>query len=299
MDSGKEIPLTWREDYGDALYVPLYYESKSEKSNGNKRVEITLEELAKHNTQESCWFVVHNRVYDGTNFVKNHPGGWLPMKAMAGKVDATDAFEAFHPARVHKQLLPSMFVGWLVTDEEKSKTCPEESKLREEIDEQLQIEGKEEGKEDEFVAEEKVEQVLREVRQELLKSGAFYCNASYYLKMIAWIISLFFLGIYLTLTKTYYILGAAVMGICWQQVAFIGHDIGHNAILGKRDSNLFWGVLLGNTFMGISLGWWKQSHNVHHVVCNSVEHDPDIQHMPVFAVNGKLFNEGGFRSTYH
>jgi len=47
----------------------------------------------------------------------------------------------------------------------------------------------------------------------------------------------------------------------------------------------------------VSLGWWKRSHNVHHVICNSIEHDPDIQHLPFFAVSEKIF--GGYFSTYH
>jgi len=41
------------------------------------------------------------------------------------------------------------------------------------------------------------------------------------------------------------------------------------------------GILIGNATGGISLAWWKRSHNVHHVVCNSIENDPDIQHLPV------------------
>jgi fatty acid desaturase len=48
----------------------------------------------------------------------------------------------------------------------------------------------------------------------------------------------------------------------------------------------------------LSLGWWKRSHNTHHVVCNSVENDPDIQHLPVFAVAAKCF-DWPFLSSYH
>jgi fatty acid desaturase len=29
----------------------------------------------------------------------------------------------------------------------------------------------------------------------------------------------------------------------------------------------------------------QYSHNVHHIVCNSIEHDPDIQHLPFFAIS--------------
>jgi hypothetical protein len=33
------------------------------------------------------------------------------------------------------------------------------------------------------------------------------------------------------------------------------------------------------------------SHNVHHIVCNSVEHDPDIQHMPLLACSNVILND--------
>ena len=55
--------------------------------------------------------------------------------------------------------------------------------------------------------------------------------------------------------------------------------------------------MLGNLFGGISIAWWKRSHNVHHIVCNSIEHDPDIQHLPFMAVDKAMFNK--FTSKYH
>lgn len=31
------------------------------------------------------------------------------------------------------------------------------------------------------------------------------------------------------------------------------------------------------SLMGLSVCWWKSDHNTHHVVCNAIEHDPNIQ----------------------
>lgn len=58
--------------------------------------------------------------------------------------------------------------------------------------------------------------------------------------------------------------------------------------------------MLNNVFclnVGISLEWWKHSHNTHHSVTNSVSHDPDIQHLPFMAVNKDLFKS--LYSFYH
>jgi len=51
--------------------------------------------------------------------------------------------------------------------------------------------------------------------------------------------------------------------------------------------------------MGLSVGWWKSDHNTHHVVCNAVEHDPNIQHMPMLCVTDKIFRRPRFWDTYH
>lgn len=48
---------------------------------------------------------------------------------------------------------------------------------------------------------------------------------------------------------------------------------------------------------GLSLGWWKRNHNVHHLITNDPVHDPDIQHLPFFAVSTRLFNN--VYSTYY
>jgi cytochrome b involved in lipid metabolism len=49
--------------------------------------------VAEHNTLDDCWIVVGEKAYEIPEaWTKSHPGGYLPLKAMAGK-DATDAFE--------------------------------------------------------------------------------------------------------------------------------------------------------------------------------------------------------------
>lgn len=52
----------------------------------------TLEEVAKHNRREDCWFVVRGKVYDVTPVIPKHDGGEKPILNNCGK-DATQAFE--------------------------------------------------------------------------------------------------------------------------------------------------------------------------------------------------------------
>ncbi|GJJ13155.1 hypothetical protein Clacol_007406 [Clathrus columnatus] len=59
----------------------------------------SLQEIATHNSQQSCWVVIDNCVYDVTEFLPEHPGGTNIILKYAGK-DATDAFNATHPPGV-------------------------------------------------------------------------------------------------------------------------------------------------------------------------------------------------------
>ncbi|KAI1739435.1 FMN-dependent dehydrogenase [Xylaria scruposa] len=53
-------------------------------------------EVAKHDSKESCWVVIHGKVYDVTEFLPEHPGGMKIILKYAGK-DATEEFDPIHP----------------------------------------------------------------------------------------------------------------------------------------------------------------------------------------------------------
>lgn len=64
----------------------------SEKASGEK---YTMEQVAQHNTAESCWVAIKDNVYDLTDWVANHPGGEAPIKGICGS-DATEKFAGKH-----------------------------------------------------------------------------------------------------------------------------------------------------------------------------------------------------------
>lgn len=92
-------------------------------------------------------------------------------------------------------------------------------------------------------------------------------------------------------------LSALCMGLAWHQITFIVHDGAHLAITHNYYIDSIFSVLLADYVGGLSAGWWKRNHNVHHIVTNDPVHDPDIQHLPFFAVSVKFF--GNVWSTFY
>ncbi|MDO8521422.1 MAG: cytochrome b5 domain-containing protein [bacterium] len=55
----------------------------------------TLAQVSAHATEQSCWSVVRENVYDLTEWISQHPGGKQTILGMCG-VDSTAAFVAQH-----------------------------------------------------------------------------------------------------------------------------------------------------------------------------------------------------------
>ncbi|KAJ5510498.1 Fatty acid/sphingolipid desaturase [Penicillium expansum] len=87
------------------------------------------------------------------------------------------------------------------------------------------------------------------------------------------------------------------LGCFWHQLVFTAHDAGHMGITHNFHVDTLIGMLIADYLGGLSLGWWKRSHNVHHIVTNEPEHDPDIEHIPFFAISHRFLTS--LRSTYY
>ncbi|KAI0333031.1 hypothetical protein GY45DRAFT_1320320 [Cubamyces sp. BRFM 1775] len=63
---------------------------------GSNEKVLSGKEVAQHNSRESCWIIVHGKVYDVTDFLDDHPGGSKIILKYAGK-DATAEYDPIHP----------------------------------------------------------------------------------------------------------------------------------------------------------------------------------------------------------
>eukprot|EP01130_Rhizamoeba_saxonica_P012620 TRINITY_DN5350_c0_g1_i1.p1 TRINITY_DN5350_c0_g1~~TRINITY_DN5350_c0_g1_i1.p1 ORF type:complete len:449 (+),score=59.93 TRINITY_DN5350_c0_g1_i1:422-1768(+) len=229
-----------------------------------KRNDLTRLEVAQHNQEDDCWIIVEDSVYSiSPSWLARHPGGRLPIVSLAGK-DATLPFDSFH--KNLRPMLKKYLIGTLVKDDQRIS---------------------------DHIAD------FKNITKELYEKGYFQTNYFFYAKLFVWVLLLFIAAMYFRFAHDSFVshcISAAFLGFFWQQMAFIGHDLCHYSVTHQRDTDTIIAACLAS-FVGIGSQWWKRTHNVHHVVTNSLEFDPDIQHLPFLAVTEKYFKK--FYSKYH
>ncbi|KAL6534012.1 hypothetical protein OROHE_013845 [Orobanche hederae] len=218
---------------------------------------ITSDELKTHNRRGDLWISIEGKVYDVSEWVKTHPGGELPLLNLAGQ-DATDAFVAYHPGTAW-QFLDKFFNGLHLKDYSVSD----------------------------------VSRDYRKLVYEFSKMGLFDKKGHGVFLSMCFMAIMFAVSVYGVLCCEgifVHLLCGGLMGFLWIQSGWIGHDSGHYQVMLTPKLNRFAQILSGNCLAGISIAWWKWNHNAHHIACNSLDYDPDLQHMPFFAVSSKLFD---------
>lgn len=235
---------------------------------------MTFDEIQSQTKDNKKILIVHkNQVYDLTEWQHRHPGGSLVLTNING-TDATDAMAVLHPLNSFEKYLPTLHVG-TVHPSEKNKIV------------QFSLSP--------------LSIAFRDFRNQLEQEGLFKTRLSFYYFQAVKLLLIFTLAIYTLLRQPdswASIAGSAtLMAFFWQQLAFVAHDAGHSGITHKLSVDHAIGVFLANLLSGVSLGWWKLSHFVHHVVPNDPSKDPDIQHLPFLAISTRFFDS--VYSTYY
>ncbi|RFU27331.1 hypothetical protein B7463_g8997, partial [Scytalidium lignicola] len=136
----------------------------------------------------------------------------------------------------------------------------------------------------------------RKLHRKVEEHGYYNCHYSEYAIECFRYLSLFTLSM-VALRYEWYITSAVFLGLFWHQIMFSAHDAGHMAITHNFVIDTLIGIFVADFCCGLSIGWWKSSHNVHHLVPNHPIHDPDIQNVPLFATSPTFFRS--IRSSYY
>uniref|UniRef100_A0AAQ4QEM9 Cytochrome-b5 reductase n=1 Tax=Gasterosteus aculeatus aculeatus TaxID=481459 RepID=A0AAQ4QEM9_GASAC len=77
-------------------------------------IEVTQEELQRHNTRNDCWTCIRGMVYNVTPYMDYHPGGEEELMKAAG-IDGTDLFDQVHRWVNYESMLKECLVGRMAT----------------------------------------------------------------------------------------------------------------------------------------------------------------------------------------
>ncbi|KAI1611478.1 cytochrome-b5 reductase [Exophiala viscosa] len=73
---------------------------------------LSFDEVKTHNSKKDLYLVIHDKVYNTTSFVDEHPGGEEVLLDVGGQ-DATEAFEDVGHSDEAREILEGLLVGEL------------------------------------------------------------------------------------------------------------------------------------------------------------------------------------------
>ncbi|XP_026036354.1 cytochrome b5 [Astatotilapia calliptera] len=85
-----------------------------------------LAEIEKQNSFKSTWIIIHNKVYDVTKFLEEHPGGEEVLREQAGG-NATESFEDVGHSTDAREMASSMVIGEVHPEDRQKLSQPEET----------------------------------------------------------------------------------------------------------------------------------------------------------------------------
>ncbi|KAL8763486.1 MAG: hypothetical protein Q9184_000698 [Pyrenodesmia sp. 2 TL-2023] len=72
--------------------------------------QLTFSDVASHNSKKDLFVIIHDKVYDATKFVDEHPGGEEVLLDVGGQ-DATEDFEDVGHSDEAREILNGMVAG--------------------------------------------------------------------------------------------------------------------------------------------------------------------------------------------
>jgi len=218
------------------------------------KAQYTWEQVAEHNTAQSCWVYHGRKVYDVTKWLDKHPGGKQVLLLMGGR-DLTDLLTTYHPFSGNK---------------------PVETLQKYEIGEIASLEFPQYKPDTGFYRE-----CREQVAEYFKKTKQHHKNPLPGLYRLAFMFFMAAVSYYVLVSKFSFLIklfAALTFGV-FQALPLLHsmHDASHLAI-GKNE--LWWnfiGRLTMDWFAGASLVSWHNQHIVgHHVYTNVVGADPDL-----------------------
>ncbi|KAI8069462.1 hypothetical protein BC940DRAFT_366548 [Gongronella butleri] len=129
----------WMDRHLDAAKEDIAHVAKETK-NDPSLPTFTMDQVATHSTDDDCWIIVHDKVYDCTNFLQDHPGGPSSIVICAG-TDTTEEFDAIHSSKA-QAMLDDYLIGYVAASDTASVSTPAMTSSATSVDEEEHANGK-------------------------------------------------------------------------------------------------------------------------------------------------------------
>ena len=209
---------------------------------------VSWEELRVHNSPNDLWVSIDGCAYDLSSWLGQHPGGALVLANAAGK-DATQAFLAYHPARVRERL-PALCVGCMTprgSDHGQNNQVTENLTSKSRREPMPHSVGKNQDSHLQAAA------VFDDLKRQIEVAGLMKERTLPYLRLMASLLLMAGLAVWFT-AKSCVVPAALLIALFWQQAAFIGHDVGHSAVSHSRKFDSI-SALFVQAAVGIGISW--------------------------------------------
>ncbi|KAF7361159.1 Delta 8-sphingoloid desaturase protein [Mycena sanguinolenta] len=257
-----------------------------------------------------------------------HPGGTLCIQHFVGR-DATDEIESYHPDHVlelvrryqvgkvvlpWRPLVPPVMSGWVRTNSNvwyneagaiRNSSSPQILLVQKSPDatdtpsrEVLEPGSSILSAEDQAQHSAAYKVLHKRIRDSGLYNTRYLAGYGPDALRYALLASLSFYAYH----RAWFLTSAAFLGLLWQQLAFLAHDLGHVSVTHNWTIDRILGIVVADCIGGVSISWWVDDHNVHHLVPNHPSHDPTIEHLPFLAISPAFFDSlwsSHYKRTLH
>ena len=198
-------------------------------------------------------------LYDVASF--KHPGGSI-VKFLTNNGDATEAFEEFHGRSKKAQAM--------------LRSLPKVAAPRDVLDAR---EGN--GRTD-------LTRGYARLREEFAREGRFDPNRSEIVYRVGEVVLMHVVGAYLVLATGYAAAGIILLGLASGRCGWLMHEAGHYSLTGEISVDRALQELIYGVGCGMSGAWWRNQHNKHHATPQKLQHDVDLDTLPLVAFHAKI-----------
>lgn len=213
--------------------------------------------------------LLDGRVYDVSSF--RHPGGsiikfFYPDAAVNYEIpDASEAWHSFHPRSQRARNLLKALPSRAYVPEKDAKTKYEHATTE----------------------TEPVVKDFVKLREDLVAEGFFEPSYAHVAYRLGEILALFYIGYKLVIWGWAYT-GLMIMGVAMGRCGWLEHEGGHVSLTGNRWLDIKIQILVYGLGDGMSAKFWRNQHNKHHAAPQRIQHDVDLDTLPLLAFNAKI-----------